>query len=269
MLDFLTPLSIPPGRSGNFALSLVRYPANRKFSLAPGECRWVGRQPDRKVSWPVETYWHELTENGGNWMCDLPHEQAQHYRCLKGMAGRVLVGGLGIGFAASVLAMRPEVSSVVVVERSADVIKLVAPHVRSLHKVEVIHADLFEYLPVYEGRAFDHAFFDIWRETRVDTLTGMVEPLRRLAVEKVSRPPVCWNEDVMRGHVRQALAACFLRMKYPAIYENPDMPLWAIPFFEWYQAAKPDEARFTAAVEIYSELYAIVGWESQWAAYKG
>jgi spermidine synthase len=74
--------------------------------------------------------------------------------------GSVLVAGLGIGLILSSILKKELVSSVVVVEKSKDVIKLVASHYCS-NKLRVLNKDVFRYEPV-KGTKFDTIYFDIW-----------------------------------------------------------------------------------------------------------
>jgi len=261
--DYLTPLSIPDGSSGEYSIRRFSYPAGHVFELAHLEHRILGRQESGKVSWPHATYWHELNQGGVRWMLDTPHEQAQHYKSLHGFRGDVLVAGLGIGFAASVLAMRPEVNSVTVVEVSKDVIRLVAPHVREPHKIKVVNNDAMAFLRDQKCH-FDFAFFDIWINQTAEVLTDVVCPLRELARGKVSHTPTCWNEDVMRGDVRRKLGLLRSEREHPGIYTPTPMPLWASPFFSWHDKAKPTIGDSANAIEFYSSILGLTGWGDRW-----
>ena len=96
-------------------------------------------------------------------MSDLPIEQTQHDVALDGFTGSVLVAGLGIGYAANVLAANSDVDDVTIVEISPEVVQLVGPHIRDPDgKVEIVTDDIFNYLhELVEGDWFDFCFFDI------------------------------------------------------------------------------------------------------------
>ena len=76
-------------------------------------------------------------------MSDSPQECFLQYEAYRNAKGKVLVGGLGLGVYASMIALKKEVTEVVVVEISKDVIKLCRP---SHPKIRVINDDIWKYL---------------------------------------------------------------------------------------------------------------------------
>jgi len=96
------------------------------------------------------------------WMSDTPSEILDTLPFVWGASGRVVVLGLGLGMIPRLLAARPEVASVDVVEVDADVIALTAPNDP---KVTVHHADAFsaaDAARVSVNGPWDYALFDIW-----------------------------------------------------------------------------------------------------------
>ena len=79
--------------------------------------------------------------------------------------GDVLITGLGLGLVVASMLELPgcRVKQVVIIERSADVIGLVAPALENRYgeQFEVINADAFEWLPP-PGQRFSVAWHDIW-----------------------------------------------------------------------------------------------------------
>src|SRR3989304_2866215 len=97
-------LSIPAGTRGAFAVEHVEHPAGHRFSLATSRTAIMGGHTGGGMTYDRPTTWRRLTEGGRIWMSDYPIEQAQHDRALAGIRrGRVLVGGHGLGYAATVL----------------------------------------------------------------------------------------------------------------------------------------------------------------------
>jgi hypothetical protein len=77
------------------------------------------------------------------------------------LRGNILITGLGLGMAVHILRLpefRKQVASITVIEKEADVIRLVADRYKS-RKVRVIHADAMEWTP---DRRYDVAWHDIW-----------------------------------------------------------------------------------------------------------
>lgn len=86
--------------------------------------------------------------------------------------GSVLVNGLGLGVLLKALLDKVEVTSVRVVEKSADVINLVADTYLKDSRVEIIHADAFEYKSP-KGTSYNAVWHDIWDTICADNLPEM------------------------------------------------------------------------------------------------
>lgn len=245
----------------------------------------------------VDTKWHRLVGPTGVWMTDLPIEQRQMEECIKGMKGRILVGGLGLGLAATLLAKKKQVKKVDVVEISQEVISLVGPYTHSRWNpkgrnrgrvIQIINRDLFTYLNEYKDQVYDYVFFDIWQSDSESTFHHMVAPLIALSRGKMKRPPVCWNEQVMRGQLAQSLQSRLLFFK-PEVKEKlmddkihayfDSHPLWeyqegegsgqiywnwAVPFWKWHRDAKPEEERAQYMANTYAGIYAQWDWKDLW-----
>ena len=284
---YLTPLDIQPGKSGNCEVVRTVEPPGKKMMLGNLRTAYIGGQGVHKdLYWPHETTWHQLLIDGSRMMSDWPIEQRQHNEELKGMRGRVLIGGLGLGYAATVLLKRASVTHVTVVEISADVIKLVAPFTRDpSNKLTVVHADLLEFYRDYNGQRFDWAFHDIWASNGEGTFHETVVPLYQLSQGKVRRMPVNWNENVMRGQLRMALDS---RLRYlepgalkhltgsdspkgwrdPWEHDGTDRPWhnWCVPFFMWWKKASPTNDEATKMARMYASVYGLWSWEDLWKA---
>jgi hypothetical protein len=95
-------------------------------------------------------------------MSDTPAEIHEH-RWLGQVSGTVCITGLGLGVAVQAALDNPRVTKVWVIEKEADVIKLVAGHYRARYgdKLIVVHADAHVWKP--NGRyKFDYVWHDIW-----------------------------------------------------------------------------------------------------------
>jgi hypothetical protein len=96
--------------------------------------------------------------------------RGSHKKC----RGKVLVGGLGLGYSAAVVAARKNVTKVVVVERSKYLCDTIGKHLHetSKGKIEIVHSDVWKYLglerntrdkePTVLTRDYDTLFIDIW-----------------------------------------------------------------------------------------------------------
>lgn len=281
---WLSPLSIPEGTEGEYKIVHMKVPAGQGVMFNSSRNKIFGLQkgPD-KLIYDVNTTWHTLQGPTGTWMTDLPVEQRQMEECLKGMKGTVLVGGLGLGLAASLLAKKRIVKEVLVVEKRKEVIDLVYRHLENRHKISIHHEDLFDFLQnwSHSGYPFDHAFYDIWQSDGEHTFFNTVVPLLQLSKDIVKTRSVNWNENVMRG---QLLMSIFTRLTFlrpelesaipkPTLWEeqqpigdcyDPIYHNWSVPFFRWWKDRQPKEKELNRLAKLYCQLYGLPGWESKW-----
>lgn len=112
-----------------------------------------------------------LKVGGQLYMSDTSYEQRSNYEVVRRAHGRVLIAGLGIGMILLPILRKKEVSAVVVVEKSNDVVALIEPQVRH-KKLSVVTADIFEWKPA-KGEKFNVIYFDIWADQSTDDLAEM------------------------------------------------------------------------------------------------
>jgi len=147
----------------------------------------------------------KLSDVDGTWMTTDLQELSQlsaHVRVLRDRQ-RVLVGGLGLGVIAHLLAVQGV--HVTVVESSRTIVDLVKPFLDP--SIEVVISDLFEFLRDVRRGQYDAAYYDIWRGTGEWIWQTQVVPLRRLSAGRV-KPVYCWQEDEMIGQVFGNLFRC-------------------------------------------------------------
>ena len=86
--------------------------------------------------------------------------------------GHVLINGLGLGsFLKGILSLS-NLKSVTVIEVSEDVIKLVAPAYKKDSRVQILHANAFEFKPP-KGKRYSVVWHDIWDDICGDNLPDM------------------------------------------------------------------------------------------------
>lgn len=164
---------------------------NHRVSILSGlpYCEYICEAPTTVVEL--------LSEEHGTWMTDMPIELVQmHMELARHARGNVLIGGLGLGIVAKMCAQKTSVKKVVVVEREAEVINAVWPHIQPhlKGKGEIVHADLNEFhVP---PKHFSYGLFDTWQGTGEMVWTSEVVPLRRRFAQKIGRI-LSWQEEVM------------------------------------------------------------------------
>ncbi len=117
-----------------------------------------------------------LMYTGGTWkdtmMSNTPAEIRDHNKFLLAAKGHVLINGLGLGIIIEALLLDSDVTKITVIEKDVEIIKLVAPHFANEEKLEIIHADAFEYQPP-KGIKYDCVWHDIWLNITSDNLPEM------------------------------------------------------------------------------------------------
>ncbi len=103
-----------------------------------------------------------LLINGKTWMTDAEFERGTNREILREAHGDALIAGLGIGLILDPLIAK--CSTVTVVERSQDVIEIVA---KQFLQATIVHADILDWSPA-AGQKFDTIYFDIWADVSRD-----------------------------------------------------------------------------------------------------
>lgn len=141
----------------------------------------------------VGEYWG-LFRNGKVIMSNTPSEIDDHWKFIRKASGKVLVGGLGLGMVLKCLLDKNDVTKVTVIEKSPDVINLVASAYIADPRVEIINADIFDYKPTEH---YDCAWFDIW-----DDISGEEYPEMKKLHRKYGRH-VGWSDSWLRNQSRK------------------------------------------------------------------
>lgn len=150
---------IPEGESG---LWYVKRWSIKNPTLAPGPNHTV-RLIDPGTYTCLLRYTDATLHKGGELvMHDVKQELVKHLIFMMRARGRVLITGLGLGCVLRGVLLNPAVESVVVVENSPDVIKLVWPHIAHAGRATLVTADATEYTKHVKGGEFDCAWHDLW-----------------------------------------------------------------------------------------------------------
>lgn len=123
-----------------------------------------------KCSFITSGEYHKLTHRGNIIMSNTPDEIIDHYDFIKRATGKVLIAGLGLGMVVKALLEKSEVTKIVVIEKSVDVINLTAKYYTIDARVTVVQSDIFEW---ETEEHFDFAWFDIWNDVCTDNLPEM------------------------------------------------------------------------------------------------
>lgn len=130
-------------------------------------------------------------------MSNTPVEVMDHWEFIRTaqQVESVLINGLGLGVALKAVLDSNTVKKVKVIEIAESVIKLVAPSYRRDPRVEIIHADAFEYKPP-RGERYRAVWHDIWNDICADNLPEMSK-LKRKYTRRTAWQG-CWCEEFCR-----------------------------------------------------------------------
>jgi hypothetical protein len=131
-------------------------------------------------------YYLVIKQQAVTWMSVTPFEINTMAPVIDNMRGNVITLGLGLGYFASMVALKPEVSEVLVIEKNQQVIEIflkhIYPNLENKEKIKIHHEDAFDYLR-NNTRSFDHLFVDI-HHTADD---GLPMYIRMKKLEKITR----------------------------------------------------------------------------------
>jgi len=162
------PLNIPKGESGDWKVSKFTVSQHDAdiFNVTVGFHRYIE---------PGEYY--KLTYKGLTVMSNTPSEIRDHIDFIRRATGNVLINGLGLGMCVAAILDTQRVETVIVIEKSQDVIDLVGAHIKD-DRVRIIHADALEYKPRFAFR-FDAVWHDIWSTICSDNVPEMIKLHRK------------------------------------------------------------------------------------------
>lgn len=163
---------------------------------------------DREFLYPT------VYENGVEWMAIKPNEIETMREPIKKARGRVVAFGLGLGYFAYMASLKDDVTSVTVVERDENVIKLfeseILPQFEFGNKIKIVCSDAFDFVCDEKNKGqFDYAFVDLWRD--ISDGTELYIKMKKLEL-KLGCPFEYWIEKSILLGIRKNL--------FYAIYES-------------------------------------------------
>jgi hypothetical protein len=166
------PVNVPDGISNNWEVS--SYEVSKEAETF-GAMRAMFSTSDRGRYVPAGTY-KAIKRSGNIIMSNTPDEIRDAHPFLRIAKGNVLINGLGLGIVLDLIINKVNednskaITSVIVVELSDDVIKLVGPTFNKDHKVTIVNHDALTYKPTGH---FDAVWNDIWDNITSDNLPTM------------------------------------------------------------------------------------------------
>lgn len=124
-------------------------------------------------------------------MSDTAMEKRTNVEAYEKATGHVLIGGLGLGMLLLAIQDKPEVTKITVLEKYQEVYDLVRPQLPLNDKVEVLIADVFDFVPP-KDTLYDMIFMDIWSDLCADNWEEYKTLCRRYAHWLNRTNPDCW-----------------------------------------------------------------------------
>ncbi len=124
-------------------------------------------------------------------MSDTDMEKRTNAKFVINAHGNVLIGGLGIGMILLAIQDKSNVDRIIVVEKSKEVIALVKDQLPLNNKIEIVNADVWEYMPSCK---FNTIYMDIWNYINTDVYKDSMKPL----ISKYRKYLVSKEEDEKR-----------------------------------------------------------------------
>ncbi len=140
-----------------------------------------------------------LMEHGEVVMSDTPMEKRTNLRFINKAHGDVFIAGLGIGLIILPIQEKEEVTSITILEKNPEVIKMVGEQLPLNDKVTIIQGDVYEHT-FPKGTKFNCLYFDIWNYVNNDIYQEMKKLKRKYLKYKrtLAEDPdafiKCWAE---------------------------------------------------------------------------
>lgn len=156
---------------------------------------------------PTEVEYPLYQAGGSNWMEVIPHEINTMRKPIESAKGKVLLYGLGLGYALFMISAKPEVNSIIVIEKNPALIEgfkeKLLPLFPNKGKITIGEGDALEYAKAHRDRDYDFLFADIWR----DEIDGLPLYMKLKAYEGAAENNAYWIEESLLEYLRRYLIA--------------------------------------------------------------
>ena len=156
---------VPDGESGNWRVET--------FSISKEEAAFANIHAIRNPLSRVEPGTYKRLMRGRTVvMSNTRMEVITNAAIIRAAHGCVLLNGLGLGMVLTAILAKERVEAVRIIEKSEDVIRLVAPSFAHDPRIEIIHADALTYKSA-PGERFNAVWHDIFDDICEDNLPTM------------------------------------------------------------------------------------------------
>lgn len=194
----------PKGKSGDWSFETRACKPYEAFVFDDPQILSDGRIIPRIGFFDTEYRFPAVLENGREWMTLMPNETNTTKPAIEAARGKVLTFGLGLGYFTYMAAIKENVQSVTVVERSKNVIELFEKHILPQFPdpsiIRIVESDAFDFAEKHmKNGGYDSVFVDIWH----DPSDGCELYLRMKEYEYLLPDAdfVYWVEDTLKLYI--------------------------------------------------------------------
>lgn len=190
-------LNLKKGESGDYKLYTAVYEKGTKFRLIPQSYQALLMGFDKSETILEEDFnYYEIFYKTERLMDNSGTEIFEHYVPYLHAQGKVLVGGLGLGFITKLMSQKENVEKITTVEISEDVIKLCG---FEDNKVKIVNDDFYSFIRNNDLNEYDYVYIDTYTSGS-NIYPGIVIPTRKYLLEKY--PAIMfdfWQEDQLKA----------------------------------------------------------------------
>ena len=187
------------GKYKKYALKYITYEPYQLFAY-DDICLEGDKENSRIGYFDHKFSYLALTEGNNIWMSLNSNEIETMKPYIAKAKGNVLVLGLGMGYVPFMMALKPEVKTITIVEKDPEIIglfnSLIYPNFKNKEKIKIVEDDAINC--TRKQNKFDYLFADLWHSPE-DGLSLFVQ------LKRINRNIDCWLEVSMYALLRRCM----------------------------------------------------------------
>ena len=187
------------GKYKKYALKYITYEPYQLFAY--DDISLEGDKENSRIGYFDNKFSYlALTEGNNIWMSLNPNEIETMKPFINKGKGNVLVLGLGMGYVPFMMALKPEVKNITIIEKDPEIIglfnSLILPSFKNKEKIKIVEDDAINF--VKKNNKFDYIFADLWHSPE-DGLSLFVQ------LKRINKKIDCWLEESMYALLRRCM----------------------------------------------------------------
>ena len=187
------------GKYKKYALKYITYEPYQLFAY--DDISLEGDKENSRIGYFDNKFSYlALTEGNNIWMSLNPNEIETMKPYINKAKGNVLVLGLGMGYVPFMMALKPEVKNITIIEKDPEIIGLfnclILPSFKNKEKIKIVEDDAINF--VKKNNKFDFIFADLWHSPE-DGLSLFVQ------LKRINKNIDCWLEESMYALLRRCM----------------------------------------------------------------